>query len=52
MFILKLTPDFKNHIRNLENFRKAVENPKNRNLMGYFYPRNTFLELKHYIQKI
>ena len=27
-FIQKLTPGFKNHIRNLDNFRQAVESPK------------------------
>ena len=27
-FIQKLTPDFKNHMRNLKNFRQAVESPK------------------------
>ena len=27
-FIQKLTPDFKNHMRNLDNFRQAVESPK------------------------
>ena len=37
--------------RNLNNFRQAVESPKNLNLMG-FCPKNTFLQLKHYIQWI
>ena len=27
-FIQKLTPGFKNHMMNLENFRQAVESPK------------------------
>ena len=27
-FIQKLTPGFKNHMRNLDNFRQAVESPK------------------------
>ena len=27
-FMQKLTPGFKNHIRNLNNFRKAVESQK------------------------
>ena len=27
-FIQKLTPGFKNHMRNLSNFRQAVESPK------------------------
>ena len=29
-FILKLTPGFKNDMRNLNNFRQAVESPKTR----------------------
>ena len=44
----KLTPGFKNHIRNLSNFRQAVESL---NSMGYICPKNTFLQLKH-IQRI
>ena len=47
----KLTPGFKNHIRNLSNFRKAVESQKSWNLMS-FCPKNTFLQRKHYIQRI
>ena len=43
----KLTPGLKNQIRNLENFRQAVESHKSLNLMGYFCPKNTFLQLKH-----
>ena len=31
-----LTPAFKNHMRNLDIFRKAKESPKNWNLMGLF----------------
>ena len=27
-FIQKLTPDFKDHMRKLENLKKAVESPK------------------------
>ena len=50
-FIQKLTLGFKNHMRNLNNFRQAVESPKSWNLMG-FCPKNTFLQLKHYIQRI
>ena len=42
--IQKLTPGFKNHMRDLENFRQAVESAKSRNSMGYFCPRNTFLQ--------
>ena len=33
-FIQKLIPGFKNHVRNLENFRKAVEIPKKLKLYG------------------
>ena len=47
----KLIPGFKNHMRNLDNFRKAVESPKRSNSKGYICPRNTFLQLKHYIQR-
>ena len=50
-FIRKLTPGFKNHVRNLNNFREAVESLKSWNLMGYFCPKNTFLQLE-YIQRI
>ena len=39
-------------MRNLDNFRQAVESPKSRNSMGYICPKNTFLQLKHYIQRI
>ena len=42
-FIQKLAPGFKNHMRNLDTFRQAVESPEN---------WNTFLQLKHYIQRI
>ena len=51
-FIQKLTPDFKNHMRNLDNFRQAVESPKSWNSIGYICLKTTFLQLKHYIQKI
>ena len=44
----KLTPGFKNHMRNLDNFRQAVEIP---NLTGCFCLKNAFLQLK-YIQRI
>ena len=44
-FIQKLTIGFKNHMRNMRNFRQAVESPKSWNLMG-FCPKNTFLQLK------
>ena len=48
----KLNPSLKNHIRNLGNFRQAVEGPKNWYLMGYFCPKNILLQLKHYIPRI
>ena len=51
-FLQKLTPGCKNHMRNWDNFRQAVESPKSWNLMGYFCPKNTFLELGHYIPKV
>ena len=50
--IKKLTPGFKNHITNLDKFRQGVESPKSRNLMSYFCPKNTLLQLKHYVQRI
>ena len=50
--IKKLAPDFKNHMRNLDNFRQAVERPKSWNSMGYICLKPTFLQLKHYIPKI
>ena len=34
-FIQKLTPDFKNHIRDLDNFRQAVKRPTSKRLMDY-----------------
>ena len=37
---------------NLNNFRQAVESPKSCNSMGYICPKNTFLQLKHYMQRI
>ena len=49
-FIQKLTPDFKNHMRNLDNFRQAVESPKSWNSMGYICLKTTFLHLKYYLQ--
>ena len=48
------TPCLKNHMRNLDNYRQAVESPKSHkswNLMGYFCLKITFLQLKH-IQRI
>ena len=50
--IWRLTPGFKNYMRNLGKFRQAVESPKRWNLMGYICPKNTFLLLKHYLQRI
>ena len=43
----KATSGLKNHMRNLDNFRQAVESPKSWNFMRYFCPKNTFLWLKH-----
>ena len=54
----KLTPGFKNHIKNLDNYRQAVESPKIWNLIAYFclkntlVQKNTFFQLKHYMQRI
>ena len=45
----KLTPDFINHMRNLDNFRQAVESPKRWNSVGYICLKTTFLHLKHYL---
>ena len=50
-FMQKLTPGFRNHMRNLDNFTQAVESPKSWNSMGYIYLKNIFLQLKH-IQRI
>ena len=44
------TPDFKNHMRNLNNFRQAVESPKSWNSTGQFCLKTTFLHVKHYLQ--
>ena len=46
----KLTPDFKNHMRNLDNFWQAVERPSSWNLIGYICLKTTFLHLKYYLQ--
>ena len=35
-FIQKLTTGFKNHLRNLDNFRRVLENSESSNLMSYF----------------
>ena len=39
MFIQKLTPSFKIHMRNLDNFRQGLESPKSWNFTGHFYPK-------------
>ena len=39
----KLTPGFKNHMRNFDNFRQAVESP-----MDYFCPKNFIPSTKSY----
>ena len=46
----KLTPDFKTHVKNLDNFRQAVESPKSWYSMGYICLKTTFLHLKHDLQ--
>ena len=51
-FIQKLSPGFKNHLRNLDNFSQAVESSKSWNLTCYFCPKNTFFQLKRYIQTV
>ena len=50
-FIQKLTSGFKNHMKNLNNSRQVVESSKSWNLTS-FCLKNTFLQLKHYIQRI
>ena len=50
--IQKLTPGFKSSMRNLENCSQVVESKIISNSMGYFCPKSTFLQLKHYIQRI
>ena len=37
-------------MRNLDNFRQAVESPKSWNSMSYICLKTTFLHLKHYLQ--
>ena len=37
-------------MRNLNNFRQAVESPKSWNSMGYISLKTKFLHLKHYLQ--
>ena len=39
-------------MKNLDNFTQAVKSPKGIDLMGYICPKNTFLQLKHHIQRI
>ena len=46
----KLTEDFKYHMRNLDNFRQAVESRKSWNSMRYICLKTTFLHLKYYLQ--
>ena len=49
--IQKLTTGFKNYKRNLDNFKQTIETPNSWSSMGYICPKNTFLQLKHYIQR-
>ena len=44
------TPDFKNHMKNLDNFRQAVESAKSWNSVGYNCLKTAFLHLEHYLQ--
>ena len=46
-----MVQSFKNHMPNLHKFRKPVENQKKWNSMGYICPKNSFLQLKHYMQR-
>ena len=46
-FIPKLNPGFKNHLRNLDNFRQALESLKRVNLMGNFCSKNKFVQKIH-----
>ena len=46
-FIWNLTPGFKNHMRDLGNFKQAVENSKGWNMMGYFCQKNAFVQKIH-----
>ena len=50
--IKKLTPGFKKRTKNLDSFRQAVQIQKSWNLMSHFCPKNTFFQLKHYIQRM
>ena len=45
-----MTPDFKNHMRKLDNFRQAVQSPKSWNSVGIVCLKTTFLHLKHSLQ--
>ena len=45
-----MTPDFKNQMRNLDNFRQAVESPKSWNSMDYICLKTIFHHLKHCLQ--
>ena len=57
-FVQKLTPGFQNHIRNLDNFRQAVESLKTFKFdmlllsKKFICPKNTFLQLKDYIHRL
>ena len=52
-FIEKTDSWFKKlYMRNLDNFREAVDGPNSWKRMGYFCPKNKFLQLKHYIQRV
>ena len=49
-YLYKSDSRFKNHMRNLDNFKQIVESPKSWNSMGYICLKTTFLHLKHYLQ--
>ena len=53
-FIQKLTPGFKNHMRNFDNFRQAVESLKSWNSMGATFVQkiHSFSYTEDYIQRI
>ena len=58
--LYKLTLASKSHMRNLDNFRQAVESQKKKEnkfdglLLSkkYICPKNIFVPLKHHIQRI
>ena len=51
-FIQKLTPGFKNGMRNLHNFRQAVESPKKLKFDGLFLSRKYTPSAKTYAEDL